>query len=131
MAGGVLDPQFRVTLDGKGDLRDISFEENYSIDEKAEQFVRLSNVTGNKQIGYSFSGNPIHCIIMQCEDNPDIEFTVTFRKTGGDVALKFQKVFVLFPSQTFLADLTKIEVAAASVEEVVLKTLLFNLLPSV
>ena len=130
MAGGVLDPQLRVTLDGKDALRDIGFEENYAIDEKVENFVRLSTLIGTKSINQTFSGNPVHCIVLNSLI-PDAEFIVTFVKTGGNVVIRFHKVFVFFPSQAFLSDLTNIQVATSSVNEVVLRTLMFNLLPEI
>lgn len=126
---GVLDPQLRVTLNGKESLRDIGFEENYSIDEKVENFVRLSTIIGSKPINQAFSGNPVHCIILNSAI-PDAEFSVTFVKTGGNVVMQFQKVFVFFPTQSFLNDLTGITVSTSSVDEVILKTLMFNLLPT-
>lgn len=125
-----LDPQFRVTLNGKDVLRDIGFEENYAVDEKCEKFIRLSQAIGVKSIYQAVTGNPIHCIIIN-SDSADAPMSVTFVKTSGNSTIVFQKMFVMYPTANFLADLTDIQISTSHPTEIIAKSTTFNLLPSV
>lgn len=125
-----LDPQFRITLNGKDVLRNIGFEENYAVDEKSEKFLRISQTIGMKSVHQTVAGNPIHCIILNC-DTVEAPISVTFVKTSGNSTIVFNKMFVIFPTASFLADLTDIQVSTTHPSEIIVKSTLFNLQPSV
>jgi hypothetical protein len=113
-------------MDGKDVLRNIGFEENYAVDEKSEKFLRISQITGIRSIHQPMTGNPIHCIILNC-DTVDVPINVTFVKTSGNSTITFNKMFVFFPTATFLVDLTDIQISTPSPTEIIVKSTLFNL----